>query len=165
MILCDKCKLKEAVIHRIVITNGKKHAQHFCKDCAAQSGVIMFKLPSFAELAGAENVADSPMKKCVCSHTFRDFRKTGVLGCSECYKTFENELMPVISSAQLGRTQHQNRNSSLDGSGDYAENVDGLQKLLDEAVAAENYEEAAVLRDKIRALKAETPNNTQEENK
>lgn len=159
MILCDKCKLKEAVIHRIVITNGKKHAQHFCQECAAQSGLVMFQLPSFVELAGAENASDSSTKKCTCSHTFRDFKKTGVLGCSECYKTFENELMPIISNAQLGRTQHQNRSTS-DSVTD-SDNIEALQQRLDEAVACENYEEAAILRDKIRALKSDI----QEENK
>ena len=158
MILCDKCKTKEAVIHRIVITNGKKHAQHFCSECASQSGVMVFKLPTFAELADDANSTNAAFaKKCVCGHTFGQFKRTGVLGCAECYKTFESELAPVISSAQLGRSQHQNRSLKNDTHDDIA----SLQKKLDEAVAAEEHEEAAVLRDRIRALSRDTQEEKQ----
>ncbi|MBQ2662498.1 MAG: UvrB/UvrC motif-containing protein [Clostridia bacterium] len=151
MILCDKCKAKEAVMHRIIITNGKKHAQHFCLECAAQAGIMMFKLPSFAELAASEQMSDNSSLKCVCGHTFSDFKKTGMLGCTECYNTFSEKLLPIISSAQLGRTQQKNR-SFTSSVPNESEDVVSLQKLLDEAVATENYEEAVILRDKIRAL-------------
>lgn len=147
--LCDHCQKHEAIIHRIVIINGEKREQHLCAECAQRAGTIVFKLPTFAQLTTKDTPKDEG-KTCVCGITFSDFCETGMLGCAQCYQTFESELAPIVTRAQSGRTQQKNRNMPLSVDVEIAE----LQSELDAAVKREEYEQAAILRDRIRELMA-----------
>jgi protein arginine kinase activator len=87
--------------------------------------------------------------------TFHDFKSTGLLGCPRCYETFAATLVPVLERAQGGATQHVGRvppegNAELR---DRNERLERLSRELAAAVAAEQYEHAARLRDMIHALR------------
>lgn len=71
------------------------------------------------------------------------------LGCSECYKNFEDILMPIISGMQRGDQHIGKVPESF-----YLEvQTNKLQERMEKAVADQNFEEAAQIRDNIRQLK------------
>ena len=41
----------------------------------------------------------------VCNTSFEDYKKTGKLGCSRCYSTFEKQLKPIIEGI-YGYSEH-----------------------------------------------------------
>lgn len=82
-----------------------------------------------------------------CGFTSEDLRKTGRLGCPDCYTVFSSMLDEVISDCQKG-VQHLGKiPQSQVGS-----RRKQLEIMLDEAVGSERFEEAASLRDQLRSL-------------
>ena len=84
--------------------------------------------------------------------TRTEILKKGRLGCDCCYETFAAEMLPVVVSLQHG-DQHLGKvpkrcSAQLKSSVEQAR----LRRELDKAVAGENYELAATLRDQIKAL-------------
>ncbi len=48
-------------------------------------------------------------KSCpVCGLTLADFRRTGLLGCADCYNAFRGELLPTIRYVQ-GKLRHEGK--------------------------------------------------------
>ncbi len=152
--LCDACKQNEAVVHRIMIINGVKHEQHLCTQCAQKATTISFKLPSLADLTNVSFKAQQPNLTCVCGMTLKDFKEDGLMGCPECYKTFCDALTPIIKRAQGGRTQHVGEQPHCPDDVP-ANNLKALRGELAAAIKNEDYEQAAVLRDRIKALAGE----------
>ncbi|PYL64424.1 MAG: excinuclease ABC subunit B, partial [Verrucomicrobia bacterium] len=95
-------------------------------------------------------------QKCpVCGFSQADFKKTGRLGCSECYVTFAEGLGSLLKAMHKG-TEHvgkfperAQRTVALN------HRMRALTENLQKAVADENYETAASLRDQIRLLENE----------
>ena len=148
--LCDICNKNDALIHRITVINGKRTEQHLCAECARAQGVNVFKLPTLSDLlaAYAKPVTDAV---CECASDMDDFKRTGLLGCEECYTTFRDDLIPIIKRAQGGRTEHRGRVPGRSGVNKLME-IKDLRNELAEAVGKEEYERAAVLRDRIPAI-------------
>ena len=152
--LCDACKHNEAVVHRIMVINGVKHEQHLCAQCAQKATTISFKLPSLADLTNVSFKAQQPNLTCVCGMTLKDFKEGGLVGCPECYTTFSDALTPIIKRAQGGRIQHVGEQPRSCGPAS-ENNLEALRKELSAAIENEQYEQAAVLRDRIKALTEE----------
>lgn len=88
----------------------------------------------------------------VCGHTWADFNKTGKFGCGECYKTFESGASSVLRQVHSS-AQHVGKVPSKSGTQIKAKRrLDELKRKLKEAVAAENYEEAARLHVEIKSI-------------
>ena len=153
--LCDSCKQNEAVVHRIVVINGQKHERHLCAQCAEAAGSLVFKLPSFAELMDVsfKSAEKEEEAACGCGMTLSRFREGGLLGCPHCYETFREALLPVIERSQGGRRQHMGARPTLDSPAQTE--LEKRRAELRAAVEKEDYEQAARLRDEIRALEAE----------
>ncbi|MDR0840266.1 MAG: UvrB/UvrC motif-containing protein [Christensenellaceae bacterium] len=155
--LCEHCKQNEAVVHRIILINGSKHEQHLCAACAKEGGTVTFKLPSFAELMNVSFKEDQKGATCACGMTLDRFRESGLLGCPACYRTFAEDLLSVIKRAQGGRLAHTgahphaNPNPAKEG----VSELFTLKQALQEAVSHEEYEQAAALRDRIKAFESE----------
>lgn len=109
-----------------------------------------------------------------CGLPFQEFARTGMLGCANCYEAFRRELGPAIRRIH-GAARHVGHRPP-DGSAprpvagtrglagaapspgapeSTAERVARLRAELQKAVAEERYEDAARLRDEIRALTKE----------
>ena len=90
--------------------------------------------------------------------TFGEFRQMGTLGCPDCYEAFNEQLSSLIERAQNGATHHRGKTPArAGGSVDRQLLVQQLVKELNQAVAAEQYERAAKLRDHLRNLTPERP--------
>jgi protein arginine kinase activator len=90
-----------------------------------------------------------------CGFTQADFKKAGRLGCSECYKVFADGLEGLLKTMHKG-TRHVGKVPTIyRQSQDMAEKLKGLQKKLEKAIANEDFEAAATLRDEVKALRAQ----------
>ena len=93
-------------------------------------------------------------KKCsVCGASFSDIAESGRVGCSECYKAFYEELLPYLKRVH-GGTKHAGRvpNKAPLMVKPKEITVDDLRLKLNELVREEKFEEAAVIRDKIKEM-------------
>jgi protein arginine kinase activator len=89
----------------------------------------------------------------VCKITFGEFRQKGLLGCPHDYDAFERALLPLLHRAQDGTTQHVGKVPHRAGSSQKKQNaILRLRGQLKDAVASEDYERAAALRDQIKQL-------------
>ena len=58
-------------------------------------------------------------KSCpVCGLTLADFRRSGLLGCADCYNAFRDELLPTIRYVQ-GKLQHEGKAPSAEADEKY----------------------------------------------
>ena len=88
---------------------------------------------------------------------FSSFTQNEVLGCPDCYDSFARELSPMIERAQNGGTSHAGKCPRRGGASlDEKLRIQRLGRQLEDAVAAEQYEKAAKLRDQLRELEPET---------
>jgi len=100
------------------------------------------------------------MKVCsVCGCTYDDIRKSQSIGCSECYYTFAKEFRDSLTEYGLSEQYKGSLPKRLKG---YRSNlVDRMtmQIKLEEAIAAEEYEKAALYRDYLKVLNQGTDIN------
>ena len=151
---CEICKAGEATVHFKQVCNGSVKELYACEKCAAQNGFDAQSPLSMTDLLfGTRDQADkapAPEKTCpVCGMRRRDFRKTQRLGCAACYETFAEELAPLLRAMQKG-CRHVGK---VPAGEMVSAEVAALQQALEKAVAAQDFEEAAQLRDRIRARK------------
>ena len=158
--LCCICKQKEATVHLTQIASEKVQKVDLCEDCAKEKGVndptgfsladLLLGLGSAQELTqpggGTELVCPR------CGFTQADFKKTGRLGCADCYATFADGLGGLLKSMHKG-TRHVGKSpAALRQTREVSERLTGLQRQLAKAVQDENFEQAALLRDQIKEL-------------
>jgi protein arginine kinase activator len=88
-----------------------------------------------------------------CQMTRAEFKKRARLGCPECYNAFMGELNAITQAMHHSR-QHVGKIPARQGNeARVTAQVAALQKDIETAIAKEEYEMAAALRDQIRALK------------
>lgn len=152
--LCEMCHKKEATVHLTQVINNTVKKVHLCEECAAKSGVDIHSPISITDLLLGLS-ASAEDRACPQCHLRRsDFKKTGRLGCPRCYEAFEAELTPLIKSMHRG-TRHVGKAPVRSTSrGDPAVELQELEEQLRQAIAAENYERAAQLRDRIKECRA-----------
>ncbi len=157
---CDRCE-KPATIHLTEIVGGEKLEKHLCEDCASTEGItvkasvpISQLLEDFVLQSSKEGGAAKPSLKCdVCGITFDEFRSQGLLGCPNDYDVFESALVPLMERAHEVATQHIGKTPRRADAGQHRANaILRLRAELKNAVAAEDYEKAASIRDRIKEL-------------
>lgn len=154
--LCDDCKKREATFHSIKKINGVSTEKHLCSDCQKKYGFQMMKLSNMGDLfSNFTNLLNYPQEEeqvCPeCGTASDDFLNTGYVGCSNCYKEFSKIMYPVIQKMQ-NSLQHVGKSPvGLDTSP--STEYDKLAAELKKAISEENYEQATILRDKMRMLK------------
>lgn len=160
---CDSCE-REATVHEVTIRNGEKVEKHLCDECARSHGLAVQQhapidqlITKFVMSQSGQPAAPAKAGTCTtCGLTFNDFRQNGLLGCPDCYKAFEPQIGPLIERAHEGATHHVGKSPRrVAGAADRQERIRVLRKQLAEAIAAEQYERAARLRDEL--LTAEKP--------
>ena len=115
--LCEICHEKEATVRITRIHHGNSESHNLCQDCAKQYGAedpeaqdlskAIFKL-----LAGAlmkhlgpqnQNSEENERAKKLacpnCGKTFGEVLEDGLMGCTDCYETFEPQILPMIGKS------------------------------------------------------------------
>ena len=161
--LCEKCGKNHATTHIRSVVNGVVKELNLCGYCAAAEGYTNLPHNSLAGMlasifgdAREQGITDGGIKCPVCGAVFSDIAETGKAGCAECYKTFGTRLMPYLKRMH-GSTRHAGKvpNRAPLMVKPEAETIEGLRLELNRLVAEEKYEQAAVIRDKIKRLEGE----------
>lgn len=160
--LCTECKKNNATVFFKQSINGSTTELCLCQECAEKHGFLtgtslfneLFKMPNISG-AGAK----ISHKVCsLCGSDENNFIKDGKVSCPVCYETFADELYSPIKRIH-GNVSHIGRAPmKLKRQNDKKHKLDELKKQLNDAVQKEEYENAAIIRDKIRELE----NNTEE---
>lgn len=166
--LCQNCKINEASSHIHSVVNGVVRDMYLCSDCAAKmhgkalNHDDIFDLLSSFLSSGKPSVSDTVRCEC-CGTSYESIAKTGRVGCGNCYKTFGRQLEPALLRIH-GRTSHVGKRATkfAPAEDNAPEAVDKkeveitkLQSELETAIKNEEYEKAAVIRDKIKKVKGE----------
>ncbi|EJO5349194.1 UvrB/UvrC motif-containing protein [Clostridium botulinum] len=166
--LCEKCNKNNATVHITKVVNGHKEEVNLCETCAKQEQGIKITdnldfMSSFSVQNILSNILDymnKPQEKSVsyeitcphCGTTYNEFKMKGLLGCSECYKVFNDSIIPIIKRIH-GSQDHTGKIPKK--SGQYIikqRKLHQLKEKLQICIKQEEYEKAAEIRDEIKAL-------------
>ncbi|HEY5653510.1 MAG TPA: UvrB/UvrC motif-containing protein [Pontiella sp.] len=161
---CECCHETEATIHLTQVIEGKVKKLNLCQACAQEKGIDLNSPISITDvLLGLGDPASGMQLKpemsefdlsCSrCQMTRAEFKKRARLGCPDCYNAFMAELSAITQAVHHSR-QHVGKIPARQGhEARITAQVAALQKDIGTAIAREEYEVAASLRDKIRELK------------
>lgn len=176
--LCQSCHKFQATLHQLDVVyddagRSEVQAKNFCASCAKQAGLPVPKASSYpkimsmlskaflnplqnaaeANAAGAsvqptprqENAESELPPNCPdCGWTLRDLKQTSRLGCPKDYEIFADYLGEMFerlhgfdSHVDLSQDEHP---------------LERIQAAMEKAIAAEDYEKAAELRDRLQDL-------------
>lgn len=159
--LCEECKVNEASFTLSVMMGDEVTTRHLCGDCMAKmnmniaSGNIKSLLSSILTAITGGDTADEQQPEVVCPRcrtTLSQFTKSGRLGCPACYEAFHEQLQPMLLQIH-GRVQHAGRKplATEDAQRSRYQQED-LTRQMEQAVAVEDFETAARIRDQLKAL-------------
>lgn len=165
---CDKCG-KPAKVHLTQLVGGQVKKVALCNECAKESGVTdptgfgladmllagdSGKTPS---LVPSQSGASGDDRSCpACGFTLTDLKKVRRLGCATCYSTFREEVKGMIRGMHKGPSHCGKVPEGLVEMHQRETRMKELKTRMEQAIGAENYEEAASLRDEIIKLDKET---------
>lgn len=164
--LCERCKKAKATFHLTNIErSGAKIERHLCDKCAADEGLLQtakatVDLNEILEnfIAGSKSgAADLSGLVCdQCGISYVEFRNQGLLGCANDYEVFKEQIGRLLERTHDGATHHVGKvPKSIGTVHKPQQDIRRLRRQLDEAVAAEDYERAAELRDRIQAMEGQ----------
>jgi protein arginine kinase activator len=166
--ICEKCKVNDATVHIVKMINGNKQEMRLCEKCANDITDIPFGENfqmvdgfTFQNLLSGlvdymnNNTKDKAVKESSCDNcgmAYSEFKKTGLLGCSKCYEAFSSTIKPVVKRVQ-GDVEHLGKIPTKAGKEIIEKKrLLKLKEELQNAILAEEYERAAVIRDEIKAF-------------
>jgi protein arginine kinase activator len=158
---CEICGLRDAVIHIRQIQRASVNELHICEECAQEKGLVkeedseisisnlLSGLIENREPAGAEGVTTACPQ---CGMMASEFRKRGKFGCAGCFEAFQKEVRSILSQ-MAGRTHHIGKlPKGMTVLTRTESDRESLSSELRDAIEREDYEAAAVIRDRIREL-------------
>ena len=148
--LCCHCKKNQATkVRELVVSNGKSETAYYCLDCFHK--LFLTK----TESAGVACV-------CLrCGMTAKEFLRTKIVGCSECYQNLADAVLPVLQKMQ-GCDEHIGGSEPVSERERLGKRAHELQILfdrkkreMDENERGKRAKEIAELRERIADLKGE----------
>lgn len=169
--LCDSCGKNDANIHYSQVINDQVTEFHLCEECAEKKGLspqgfsIGNLISGLVDIGGGVEFEEKETKeicgKCKISNI--EFKKTGFLGCSECYKSFGKSLSDLLRRIH-GNNIHVGKIPTKvpTKTGEIIKDDSESRKLkieLQKAIETERFEDAAKLRDRIKGLESNNIKN------
>ena len=166
---CDFCDSKASVFLTQLV-EGQVKKVSLCDTCAKERGVTDPTGFSLADLllggitgelggltggqaSGTLGGTAGSSKTCpACGFTLEDLRRVRRFGCAECYTAFREEIAPMLRGMHKGASHVGKVPEGLMALQFKHQRLQDLRSRLEQAVAAENYEEAAGIRDEIHTL-------------
>lgn len=160
---CQSCGKKEATVRYVENINGKKQEMHLCINCANKLGFADFSdmfSPMFSTIPSFfEDLTLQEEQKCPsCGYTFKNYADTGLFGCPDCYDTFSNRLDEIFLKLH-GKNRHPkfvSKKTSIENISEKKVNkddeIEDLKNQLSVLVKNEEYEKAAIIRDRIKEI-------------
>ena len=160
--ICDFCHEREAVIFLEQVNgNGQKRKISICRECAQAHGIspdpksiessigeLFREINAFTHKLAVENSRMCP----VCGMGIVELRKTGKAGCPECYAIFKEDIKTLLKKNGINGSYTGSMPERLAGVHSVLNDRIALQNKLNDAVASEDYEKAAMYRDYLHAL-------------
>jgi protein arginine kinase activator len=163
--VCARCRQRPAEVKVTEVDkHGKSVESRLCIKCARERGIVAQDNPQpvadkpgpqpaaeiLRELKDKTRAADRKLVCPNCQMTFNEFKASGRLGCARCYEAFAEQLLPLIKRIH-GAAKHTGRRPNPDGSAAaQGFEIQRLRRELSAAIEAEDYEQAAAVRDRIR---------------
>lgn len=146
---CSECKKKTSILYTEVVGNSC-NSYEMCSDCPyLERHVYGSKAGDLTK--GKENT----MGVCCgsCGTTLDEVRMGNPLGCEECYAIFSDVLYSEVFADLSNNAVHCGREPGEGLQTNPALKLYALNEALKETLSREAYEEAARIRDEIKALK------------
>ncbi len=171
MYICQICKKAPATIHLTDIHNNVKKELHMCESCASEKGFNMQTAANLPQLLGmaakkkgdgklSAREAEEELVCPACGSTWSDFKAKGRLGCPNDYQAFGTRMRALVANQLApfgGETETFHVGKAPAGVGIAADPsrtaLRELERRLRQAVASEQYEEAARLKNEMDALR------------
>ena len=156
---CQSCSNPATVHITTIEKGGQKKIVHLCQACAEQQQLVKqqeLNLPAILQTLIGQHVGQlsDELARLTCPECgikFMEFRQQGRLGCPHDYEAFDRGLVPILRDAH-GASRHVGKAPARRG---VATGRLKLRAHLRDAVAREDYERAAQLRDQLRQEDAE----------
>lgn len=154
--LCDDCKKKSATVDFKEVLPGKVIVLHLCEGCAHKRGLMMDRKMSpfelLQKLLAKRSAKDEQVICPICYLSLAEFKRQGRFGCSHCIEQFRPHIENLIkqihrSNKHVGRRPRQGVRKSFE--------VFKLREELRCALEKEAYEEAALIRDRLKDFGAD----------
>ena len=158
--MCPRCLEREATVFFSRNINGKKEEYKVCEKCAKELGFfsdkdLFFNISDFMSGLMSKGITSPLLSEKICPScgmSINELTKTSKLGCSKCYEFFDSYLEPVMKRIH-GNCRHVGKlPENADKSHKITQQLSALKEELRSAVSREDYEKAAILRDKIKEL-------------
>ena len=148
---CQQCGIEPAKVQYTEVIAGHKAMEWLCVACATERGLVLIHAEQDPELPSspAPLRPEALQLSCPsCSTTLAAVRRSGRLGCAQCYQVFWEHLEPLIRRVH-GTSSHSHDDTTFDAQSRLQRILDGLRRELHDAVRREEFERAAALRDEI----------------
>jgi len=159
--LCQYCGKREAKIHFTELRDGKKTEMHICEQCAHEKNMTLAFPAVLSQLVKGGPVAREseavPAACPSCGLAYAEFKAKGRLGCPRCYGTFGPVLIPLLEKVHGAAVHRGKTPERVKGALASRKELLDIEEQLAKAVADEEYEKAAQLRDRIRERKGKEP--------
>ena len=161
--ICPRCLKREATVHISKNINGKKEEYTVCSQCAKEMGFfgdsdLIFNMGDFISGFMGKGITPSLSGEKICPScgmSLTELSRTSKLGCSNCYEFFDSFLEPVMKKIH-GNSRHVGKlPQTADEKFKKQHLISSLKEDLKAAVVREDFEQAALLRDKIKELEEE----------
>lgn len=150
--ICEKCGKREATVLYTQIINGNKQTLNLCSQCAGQDSIF----DNFGSMFSFGGLNTPPAKRCpVCSMTLAELTRSGKMGCGECYRTFRPQAEALLRRIHGSFRHIEAEAAEKPAPPKEKTELDLLHDSLKDAIACEDFEKAAALRDKIRQKEQE----------
>jgi protein arginine kinase activator len=167
---CELCGEEPATMHMLRVVDGTISHTHLCARCAegvaeqTEGLALVLAVPSAlrglrTKGSGEEGEMADPARTereesfCgVCGTTLSDLRESGMVGCANCYRVFEEHLEATVRREaepveHLGKVPLRGPESDS-----LRHEMMRLERMLRELVQHERFEEAAGVRDRLTEL-------------
>lgn len=163
--LCQRCHKNLSSVRYSEVVDGNVNYLHLCKNCLklqrseTETG---FELSAPSPLvnrgsSAASSIADvtAAIETCTsCKTSLKTIVDTGKVGCMSCYETFPAQVESLLEGIHHALTHRGKVPRVDDARARVRSELQSKRALLKTALTIENYEEAAQLRDSIRALES-----------
>ena len=150
---CELCKKHKAEVAVKQVVDGEERELFVCGSCAQRTaGTLVTSLVEM--LLGAAIDLQLPERDALvcpgCGLPRSEFRKRARVGCARCYETFARELAPMLRDMHSG-DHHVGKVPARER---LTRTRSELDVALQTAIREQRYEDAAMLRDRIRNLES-----------
>jgi protein arginine kinase activator len=128
------------------------------------SGLLGFETQGHTPMSKGIQAQPGPARCTTCGLTYPQFAQLGRFGCGDCYTHFASHLEPLVRRIHGGATSHTGKVPQRAGGRiKVQKQIEGLRVELQQKIQAEQFEEAAILRDRIRGMEQDMKSGIQGE--